>query len=205
MKSELEKMTYDEARAQLKEAEILFTNRQPLQTTVERIDDGDLVHFTELGMMGSALVIICSGLSALATGHIPLLVILGGCFGFSAFSMLLVALGYDGNPNKRIEKWASKFFLTKRQRSIQKKYNQSVKDFNDQTQIFNIFVQKKKKELEDKGVLSVLTNGNYEFYPCINNNGTISELTAQAWRNRQNNESENARIAEENLKYILDK
>lgn len=201
MQSSVEKMTYVDARMKLKEAELLFIHRRPLRPNVEPL----VSHWAELGGVTGFLTVLVSGISASATGAFPTLIALGGVVLFTSSLTLLASLDYDGNPKNKIRMMLSKLLLTKRQRRIQKKYNQSIEDYSNQTKIFRLFVQKKKEELENSGVFSVLTSGNPDSYPQINNNGTVSELTPHEWVYMQNSEYVNAKNTEENIKYILDR
>lgn len=201
MQSDVEKMTYVDARMKLKEAELLFIHRRPLRPNVEPL----VSHWAELGGVTGFLIVLSSVISASATGAFPTLLALGGVVIFASSLALMASLGYDGNPENKIQMMLSKILLTKRQRSIQKKYNQSIEDYRNQTKIFQLFVQKKKEELENSGVFSVLTSGNPEFYPQINDNGTVSKLTPHEWVRMQNREYINAKNTEENIKYLLDR
>lgn len=86
-----------------------------------------------------------------------------------------------------------------------------MEEYRLRDKVFKLFVEQKKQELINDGVLDVLTQGSPDSYPQIMMDGSVRQLTPHQWRELQssNNAEDGGKFLEdklnmeENLRYLL--
>lgn len=190
-----EVMTYEEARKQLKEVEILLNHREPVRVYCEELSENVT---GVLGIFPAFLLSITGVAGAVVMGNYLMLLLpvlpIAWC----------IARCYDGHPESKISRFLSKILLTKKQRAIQSKANQFNAKYQVQQEIFDLFVETKKDKLVHDGVFKALHDGVQETYPWINEWGKVKELSPQEWRKKNLNlEIDNDTRTADNLKELI--
>lgn len=201
-------ITYEDACKRLKEFETLALHRKPLDveflTGVDAERGGR--YFLVPFLFTATLPAVGAGM---AWGLQEPLFYLSG---LSLLSWLpLIGLGYDGKPEKKTMKLLYRLFLTKKQKVIQNKQFETMEEYRLRDKVFKLFVEQKKQELINDGVLDVLTQGSPDSYPQIMMDGSVRQLTPHQWRELQssNNAEDGGKFLEdklnmeENLRYLL--
>lgn len=206
METKKKDMAYEDARKKLKEVETLLTHRKPLE--VDQIDGLD----TKMGLYSviSGMVGVFGAPIGIVTTiqfSEPLLLL----FILPALAWIpFLGINYDGNPKKKIRKFLYNLTVPKKQKVIQEKQFEIIREHNLQEKIFKLFVEQKKQELTNLGVFDVLNQGSPDSYPRMNEYGEVIELSPHQWRTLQSrNVNENKESLEDklnmeaNLRYLL--
>lgn len=197
-------LTYEEARKKLKEVETLLKHRKPLEPDpkigIETVMGSCSFVSGMIGVLGIPFGTV------LSTSN-PLFLL----FMLPALSWIPFAgIGYNGNPKKKIRKFLYELFVPRKQKAIQEKQFEVIREYELQEKIFKLFVEQKKQELTSLGVFDVLNQGLPESYPQMDSYGEVRELSPHQWRTLQSDNSDANKESladklnmEENLRYLI--